>query len=327
MRISVIIPTYKRPGSLLKCLGSLQHQTYNDFEILVVDNDADPATRRLVTSFAEEALIAIRYLPEPELGVHYARNSAVDKASGDLLLYTDDDVSFAGNWVNAYALSFSENSQMAAAGGPVRPVWEVQPPQWLVDFIGSSKVFPILSFMEPFETFRLSAEGFFFSCNMAIRKSVLKSCGGFHPEATGKIWLGDGETGLNRKLWEKGMLIGYVPEALVYHHIPPERMTPEYFCRRMANEGNCAEYAYFHKGITGIRQLSIRQLYLFARLLSVWGSALSNIIHRDPFARLRTRMYIHHYLSRIRYVARLSRDKSLQELVLRDNWLSSPNRT
>jgi hypothetical protein len=103
---------------------------------------------------------------------------------------------------------------MMAAGGPVRPLWETDPPQWLLDYISESKIFGILSIMEPYTDFRLDPNGFFFGVNMAIRREVLFELGGFNPESFGDIWLGDGETGLNRKLQKRGLLIGYVPDAI-----------------------------------------------------------------------------------------------------------------
>ncbi len=131
---------------------------------------------------------------------------------------------------------------MAAAGGPVRPSWEKPREEWLERFMRGHKNFPIYSLMEPYEGFRLDAKGIFFGVNMAIRREVLFEAGGFNPEAFGDFWLGDGETGLNRKLWELAMFVGYVPGALVYHHIPSERMTVSYMRRRMANQGACDVY-------------------------------------------------------------------------------------
>ena len=125
--------------------------------------------------------------------------------------------------------AFADHPTMAAAGGPVRPFWEQPPPQWLIEYIGDSKCFVILSFMEPYDNFQLNEKGYFFSCNMAIWKNVLKARGGFDPEATATAWIGDGESGLNKRMWANREQIGYVPEAVVYHHIPAHRMTVEVF--------------------------------------------------------------------------------------------------
>ena len=322
MRISVIIPTYNRPQTLLQVMHSLQKQTLPDFEILVVDNAADSAIERMVAEFNETAKVPVRYVAEPRLGLHNARHAAAHVANGDILVFTDDDATFDPGWLHAYATAFGEHPEMAAAGGPVRPVWESSPPQWLLDFMGDAKTFGVLSLMEPYKEFRLDAKGIFFGVNMAIRRDVLFEVGGFNPESFGDIWLGDGESGLNRKLWRQGMLIGYVPDALVYHHIPPSRMTAEYFCHRMANEGACTEYARFHENIPGPFGLSLR----IARIsLSLARQALITparmIIRRDRFAMLRLRMRLAYDLSRIRYVLRLFHDQQLRELVTKENWL------
>lgn len=51
MRISVIIPTYKRPRTLLQAFRSLQEQTLPDFEIVVVENAADSGVEKMVAEF------------------------------------------------------------------------------------------------------------------------------------------------------------------------------------------------------------------------------------------------------------------------------------
>jgi glycosyltransferase involved in cell wall biosynthesis len=323
MYISVIIPTYKRPQTLLQTLHSLQEQTLTDFEILVVDNAADPEIERRVTEFSQTAVVPALYVPEPRLGVHYARNTAAKIASGDLLLYTDDDMSFDPNWVAAYAKAFAEHPEMAAAGGPVRPVWEQPPPQWILDYMSNADCFPILSLMEPYGTFQLDKRGYFFSCNMAIWKSVLMARGGFHPEATGNVWLGDGETGLNRYMWAQGDLIGYVPESSAYHHIPPSRMTLEYFCHRMANEGACEMYARFHE--EGIYWFDLLRYAasLVMRSSKSWIAASLLRGRTDPRS-LQIQLNAARTQSRLKYVLRLMFDKEFQTLVLKKDWLNEP---
>ena len=324
MKISAIIPTYNRPRTLLQALRSLQEQTLSDFEILVVDNAADSEVEKMVAEFNLTAKHLGCYVSEPQLGLHNARHTSARMAKGNILVFTDDDATFDPGWLHAYAKAFAEHPEMAAAGGPVRPTWEASPPEWLLEFMGDAKTFGILSLMEPYNEFRLDPKGFFFGVNMAIRRDVLFEVGGFNPESFGDIWLGDGESGLNRRLWRQGMLVGYVPEALVYHHIPPQRMTVEYFCRRMANAGGCTGYARFHEGIPGPVGLSLR----IARIgLSLARQALMTparmIIRRDRFAMLRLRMRLAYDLSRIRYVLRLFHDRQLRELVTRKNWLET----
>lgn len=72
MRISVIIPTYKRPRILLQALRSLQEQTLPDFEIVVVDNAADSEVEKMVAEFNLTAEHLGCHVSEPQLGLHNA---------------------------------------------------------------------------------------------------------------------------------------------------------------------------------------------------------------------------------------------------------------
>jgi glycosyltransferase involved in cell wall biosynthesis len=323
MNITVIIPTYKRPRTLFQALQSLQKQTYPCFEILVMDNDVDPEIKRSIFIFNQTARIQVRYIPEPRLGVHYARNTGAQMAMGELLLYTDDDMSFDAGWVATYDEAFAAHPEMDAAGGPVLPIWEEPPPPWLLEYIGNAKNFYLLSLMQPYDSFQINGKGYFFSCNMAIRKTVLKAREGFHPEATGEIWLGDGESGLNRVMWSKGDLIGYVPRALAYHHIPSSRMTIEYLCKRVANEGASLEYTYFHEGTLDVPHLLARLVRICISLGILWVRVARQIVRRDRFIWINAQMDIRNRLARLRYVARLFRDSKFREMVTKRDWLNS----
>ena len=329
MKVSVIIPTLNRFDSLYRAITSASNQTLPSdcYEIIVVDNGSTDETQELIEHLKKDGQKPIHkpihYVFEPNLGLHNARHAGARVAKGDILVFTDDDATFDPSWLEAYSKTFIEHPEMVAAGGPVRPIWEAQPPKWLLDYMGDVRMFPILSIMEPYKEFRLDLKGFFFGVNMAIRRNVLLEVGGFNPEAFGDIWLGDGETGLNRKLWERGMLIGYVPEAIAYHNIPLERMTVKYFCRRMANEGACTEYELFHHGIPGPFGLFLRIAKIsFSIMRLLLGTFVQIVIHHDKFAMLRTRMGFAYNLSRIRYVLCLLHDTQFRELVKRENWLT-----
>ena len=241
--ISLVIPTYNRAGVLKRALDSAMNLDFQDYEIIVVDNGSTDATPVIVGDLQDNTGGHIfRYVLEPRVGLHNARHAGVWTAKGDILIFTDDDATFAPGWLRAYADAFDTHPEMVAAGGPVRPVWEHPPPRWLLQFMGDAKTFGTLSLMEPYDGFRLDPDGIFFGVNMAIRRDALLELGGFNPESFGDVWLGDGETGLNYRIWEHKMVIGYVPDALVYHHIPPERTTVKYLRLRAANQGVCDLY-------------------------------------------------------------------------------------
>jgi glycosyltransferase involved in cell wall biosynthesis len=321
--ITAIVPTYKRPAIVLRCVESLQGQTLDAFEIVLVDNATDARLREAIENLNASARPSVRYVAEPRLGLHNARHAGARAATGEILVFTDDDATFDPGWLAAYERAFREHPEMAAAGGPVRPVWEAPPPRWLLDFMDRPEMFPLLSLLDRGPRFRLDEQGLFFGVNMAIRRDVLFELGGFNPDSFGSTWLGDGETGLNRKLQERGLPIGYVPEAVVYHHVPPERMTLAYCCRRQANDGACDMFARFHSGIPRAPKLLQEMLGICRRNARDWLAAVVLQGQTSPRA-LRVQMRAARTRAQVAYVVRLMCDKALRHLVLKQDWLNEP---
>ncbi|MHC1699700.1 MAG: glycosyltransferase family 2 protein [Humidesulfovibrio sp.] len=236
--ISVIIPTYKRPQSLVQTLESLREQEFKDFEVVVVDNAASPETQAAADDFAKRSPYPVRCLPHPHGGSSGARNHGVRNARSELLVFTDDDVSPAPAWLAAYRQRFLEQPGMLVSGGRVVPLWESPPPPWLLDYISGNWYFGPYALMDQGREFFTGPDVWFFSCNMAIRSQVF-SWTGFHPEMYGGKTVGDGESGLFADIVKAGGCIGYAPEALVRHRIGTARMTPAYLRRWAWHLGGC----------------------------------------------------------------------------------------
>jgi glycosyltransferase involved in cell wall biosynthesis len=321
MHISVITPTYKRRAPLLLHLRSWQEQTWSNFEIVIVDNAADPDIERAVAEFNRTARIPARYVPEPRVGVVYARHTGAHAAKGDLLIFTDDDETAHPRLIERYATAFVEHPQMAAAGGSVQPVWESPPPAWLTEYIGDARMFPPLGLVDIYDEFRLDAKGFLFSGNMAIKRDVLFTVGGFNPELVGDLYFGDGEVGLYRKLWQHNMLIGYVPGAVIYHHIPAQRLTVDYLCRRMANEGAADIYTRYHPGIPDRRRLLMHAATVALRNCRHWARARL-LRGRTDRRSIDVQTDAARTQAQVKYLVRLIFDKKLRALVKKKDWLN-----
>lgn len=329
VRLSLIVPTYRRPRDLVRCLQSVQEQSLAEFELLVVDNSPDAELRTRIEALNDAdagtggARVRARYVHEPALGLHNARHAGARSATGDVLVYTDDDAVFDADWLAAYARCFDAHPEMAAAGGRILPKWDVPPPGWLCRLIQADpSMFPALSLLDRSEKFELSRDGIFFGVNMAIRRDVLFAAGGFNPEIFGSRWLGDGETGLNRKLWATSQLVGYVPDALVYHHVTPERMTVQYLTRRQSHEGACDMYARFHAGagVPSVAGLASTAMAILAESGRDIAAAPIFRGRTDPRG-LRVQLRAARARARLEYVLRLMLDPDLRALVARQVWL------
>lgn len=90
--ISILIPTFNRKHELPRAIRSVLAQTYQDFEIIVVDDGSKDATETLFASGGEFALPNIRYDVFTEnKGVHQARNRAIDLSNGKYIVLLDSD--------------------------------------------------------------------------------------------------------------------------------------------------------------------------------------------------------------------------------------------
>jgi glycosyltransferase involved in cell wall biosynthesis len=89
-RFSVIVPVYNRAATVLPTLQSVRDQTFTDFECIVVDDGStDSEDLRAVVESLDDA--RFRYLRRENGGESAARNTGVDKATGEFLAFLDSD--------------------------------------------------------------------------------------------------------------------------------------------------------------------------------------------------------------------------------------------
>ncbi|MHB8772538.1 MAG: glycosyltransferase family 2 protein [Syntrophales bacterium] len=317
--VSVIITTYNRAEMIGITLESLIHQNYpeDNYEIIVCDNNSSDSTKAVVSRYQSESRAPVIYLSECRQGVHYARNTAAKHARGEILYYTDDDMVAHSDLLREIIRPFSLDGDVATVTGKILPRWEGQPPDWVLNLCNNS----LLSLHDEKEELIISSHDCcVFSCHQAIRKSILFKAGGFNPENTAGVWIGDGETGLNIKIRELGYKFAYIGSSVTHHMIPAFRQTQRYLNRRLGNQGNCDSY-------TDYRKHRYSKAGLYARILSHVVSLIKQLIYIIVKVLLSkeswrmSRAYLSYYLSRIRYDYRLSKDEALRRLVLKYDWL------
>ncbi|HTJ78565.1 MAG TPA: glycosyltransferase [Rariglobus sp.] len=134
MRLSVIIPTRNpHPHRFARTLAGLAAQTLNssEWELLIVDNGSDPALQLPIDSPCRDNL---RIVHEPVAGLTPARLRGIRESGGEVLVFVDDDNVLAAGFLAAVLERFSTSPNLAVAGGPVRPEFEIQPPTWVHEF-------------------------------------------------------------------------------------------------------------------------------------------------------------------------------------------------
>uniref|UniRef100_UPI00286E8B15 glycosyltransferase family 2 protein n=1 Tax=Sandarakinorhabdus sp. TaxID=1916663 RepID=UPI00286E8B15 len=92
MTISLIICTRNRAGPLGRCLAAVAGIVHDgDWELVIVDNGSTDATAAVVADFAAQAGFRVVQVHQPVPGLSNARNAGVAAATGELILFTDDD--------------------------------------------------------------------------------------------------------------------------------------------------------------------------------------------------------------------------------------------
>jgi glucosyl-dolichyl phosphate glucuronosyltransferase len=278
MIISVIICTYNRAASLRCTLESCCALSVPDdasWELLVVDNNSTDATQEVCAAFASR--LPLRTIMEPRQGKSHALNRGIREANGALLLFTDDDVDLAPNWLSAYHAAASRHSGATFFGGRVLPRWDVPPPRWVVEnqdwLLINVHVDRGDAEMGITELMDADEPPFFVGANLAIRSTVFLADKLFFKEALGPSG-GDLDAVINGRgeeiELEERLLAGghggvYVPDAVVYHRHAAHRQTERYVRKY-----------YFGAGLTTARLLSAppRGQFWFGAPRSSWRSLL-----------------------------------------------------
>lgn len=100
--VSVVVPTYNSDATLAACLGSIRTQTYENIELIVVDNHSQDNTFEIAKSFTEHA-----YIKGPERSAQ--RNFGVDKASGKYVCIIDSDMELSPEVISQCVDALTEN--------------------------------------------------------------------------------------------------------------------------------------------------------------------------------------------------------------------------
>jgi glycosyltransferase involved in cell wall biosynthesis len=281
MKLSVIIPTRNRSKLLEITLQSLLAQSLHSefFEVIVVDNGSEDNTSKIVNSF-NKSLKNLRYFLKSEPGLHVGRHLGCLKAESDILVYADDDIEAFPTWLQAIKESFDDEA-VALVGGKCLPKFESDPPEWLNRMwspnMKRERLLGYLSVIDLGDDAKFITPYHVYGCNFSIRRSVLLEAGGFHPDSMPQElshFRGDGETYISEYVKNRGYKAFYNPLASIYHYVPTERMTNEYFCRRLYNQGISDSYTAIRNANTINRKTMTPPSYS-VQILKEWFKSLS----------------------------------------------------
>ncbi len=249
MKFSIVIATYNRAPVLRETLASLAAlEPRAPWEVIVVDNNSPDGTRQVVEAAASGFPAPLRYAFEREQGRSAALNHGFGLATGDIIVTTDDDVRVGSNWLTRIDAAL-EAQQCDYVGGRVVPRWEAPPPAWLPKRNG--QLWAVIALLD------YGAEPLRFGTrvplgvNMALRRASLDRVGGFDTRIGRRAGtlLGQEVREWCLRAHAAGLTGFYVPDIVVEHLIPRDRLTKRYFRRWFYWRGVSRAMLYAETGL------------------------------------------------------------------------------
>lgn len=90
IKISVIIPVYNSESTIIRCLTSIMNQTYENFEIIIIDDGSSDNSMRIIEKKYDNEK-KIKIIKTDNHGVSHARNIGLDNMTGDYVVFVDSD--------------------------------------------------------------------------------------------------------------------------------------------------------------------------------------------------------------------------------------------
>ncbi|MFW5953546.1 MAG: glycosyltransferase [Candidatus Natronoplasma sp.] len=199
--VSVIINVYNEEENIEDCLDSLLDQTYDDFELLVVDDGSTDDTMEIVERYSEK--FNLNTCRTEHIGLQKARKMGVDRSTGDIVIIVDADEIFKPDFLENMLSPFSDG-EVGAVGGMLKSVGE----GWVTDAYGALN--------EIFYTIRTDGEEVDWiqgGCS-AFRKEALEETGGLTTEDTSE------DKDISWKLKNAGWKVVLSENAVAYHKDP-----------------------------------------------------------------------------------------------------------
>lgn len=279
MKLSVVIPTRNRANLLEKFLLSAIKQTLSQqkYEILIIDNGSSDNTAEVVKQYTDQ-LSNLYYYFEPNPGLHSGRHRGYLESKGEILIYGDDDIEAFPTWLETIEQSFQNHPEVVMVGGKNLPNFESTPPEWLLQMWKpnqNERILGYLSILDLGDQPKFISPYYIFGCNFAIRRSILKEAGGFHPDGMPQELIkyrGDGESYVSAYVQKQGYKAMYEPNASVYHWVSNKRMTLEYFCQRAYSQGISDSYTKIRESFEQSKGITKKDLlsFLIERLRKIY---------------------------------------------------------
>ena len=221
MKFSIIVPVFNRPDEVDELLESLTRQTFNDFEVIIVEDGSQKPCKEVCDKYTDK--LNLKYFMKENSGPGQSRNYGAERSEGEYLLILDSDVVLPENYL--YAIEEELHRDKADAfGGPDRAHNSFTDTQKAISYSMTSffTTGGIRGGKKKMDKFYPR------SFNMGIRREVYNKLGGFS-----KMRFGE-DIDFSIRIFKAGCKCRLFPGAWVYHK---RRTDFRKFWRQVYNSG------------------------------------------------------------------------------------------
>lgn len=242
-RITIVIPTYKRPDSLERLLRSVLSdvEDMNTVDIVVADNDVTESARDTVSKLVEAYGRPINYTVAPEPGVSNARNAGMSRVSSRYVLFLDDDMEIEPGFV-APLLATSQTFKAAMTFAPIRAVLP-DDLKHMTDWIG-----PMFSRQIGGDSRTIDEAMGTGGCLLDLKGITLPSP--IFDPALNEV--GGEDDALFASIFAQGGTSAWCADVTALEHVPPHRATVQYLWARQFAFGQTPSRYAADRGLSGV---------------------------------------------------------------------------
>jgi glycosyltransferase involved in cell wall biosynthesis len=232
--LTVLMPTHNGGGTLPEVLDTfckLDSPT-GGWKLVIVDNGSTDNSREIIETF--KTRLPLTYVFEPVLGKSSALNTGLLSLDGDLVVFTDNDVLPARDWLVQMRVAADSQPSFSLFGGCIIPHWEIPPQDWILKIDGT-----VLAITDPAWEEGPIAATRLFGPNMAIRSNIVEA--GYRYDTSlgpvGSRYRMGEDSDFVQRLGQAGFKAWFCKRAVVAHMIRRDQMTKDWVLRRALPSG------------------------------------------------------------------------------------------
>ena len=232
MKVSIVIPTYNRNELLCKTIANILSYEHQYHELIIVDQTKEHETQTRL--YLDNLVFAkkIKYIHIDYPNLPNARNAGIKEASGDIILFFDDDVEINKETIPSHVSGFSFSDTGCVTGKVIiqntnqggnkvlenTGILKKRLKKLLFLFLRKRASYVgRLGVLSNFSCEKLLPADTCIGCNMSFRKEVFLKCGLFDSNFTGNAVRED--TDMAVRLRHGGYKIMYIPQAAIVHYM------------------------------------------------------------------------------------------------------------